>query len=378
MHRVYLSPPDVGTTERELLLAAFDANWIAPAGPDLAAFETELADFVGADQPATHVAALSSGTAALHLALVMLGVGPGDDVIVPSLTFVATASAVAYTGARPCFIDSDEMTWNLDPDLLAEALDEAAAAGRLPAAVISVDLYGQCANYERIESICATYDVALIEDAAEALGASRRGRMAGTFGRLAALSFNGNKIMTTSGGGALLSSDETLVDRARYLATQARQPALHYEHTEVGYNYRLSNLLAALGRGQLMHLPERIERRRSINARYRAGLGELPGVGFLPVDPAGVPNHWLTVITVDENRFGSGPASIIAALEAADIEARPAWKPMHLQPLYRDAPMSGGAVAERVFATGVCLPSGSALSPTDQERVIEIIMSVGP
>ena len=373
MSRVHLSPPDVGASERELLLAAFDANWIAPAGPDLAAFEAELGDFVGAG----HVAALSSGTAALHLALLLLGVGAGDDVVVLSLTFVATASAVSYTGARPRFIDSDTATWNLDPDLLAEELAESAARGRRPAAVVSVDLYGQCADYDRIEAICAEHEVPLIEDAAEALGASRGGRMAGTFGALAALSFNGNKIMTTSGGGALLGDDAALIERARYLATQAREPAAHYEHTELGFNYRLSNLLAALGRGQLRHLRERIGRRREINATYRQALGDLPGVGFLPVDPAGEPNYWLTVITIDEAVFGAGPLDIIGALERADIEARPAWKPMHRQPVFADAPMRGGAVADAVFATGLCLPSGSSLSDADLERVVEIIASVG-
>ena len=373
MSRVYLSPPDVGPTERELLLAAFDANWIAPVGPDLTAFEDELAAFVGA----RHVAALSSGTAALHLALVLLGVGPDDEVVLPSLTFAATASAVAYTGARPRFVDSEPRTWNLDPDLLAEELADAERAAAPPKAVIVVDLYGQCAEHEAIAAVCDHHGVPIIEDAAEALGASRNDRPAGTFGTMAALSFNGNKIMTTSGGGALLSADGALVERARYLATQARQPALHYEHTELGYNYRLSNLLAAVGRGQLRHLSERIGRRHEINARYRAGLAGLEGIGFLPESPDGVPNHWLTVITVDPAAFGAGPADLVAALEAADIEARPAWKPMHRQPLYRDAPMRGGAVADAAFATGLCLPSGSSLPDADLDRVVEIIRATG-
>jgi len=365
MHRIYLSPPDVGPVERELLLDAFDSNWIAPLGPHVSAFEAEVAAFVSVDD----AVALSSGTAGLHLALVMLGVGPGDDVIVPSFTFAASAFAVAYVGARPCFLDSEARSWNLDPDLLDEELAERAASGRLPAAVMSVDLYGQCADYDRIVATCARYDVPLVEDAAEALGATYRGRPAGTFAAVGVFSFNGNKIITTSGGGMLIAHDPALVAQARFLSTQARDPALHYEHSQIGYAYRLSNLLAALGRGQLRGLPHKIARRRAIHARYRAALDDIPEIGFMPIADFGEPNYWLTVVTLDRS-LGTRPAEACAHLETHDIEARPAWKPLHLQPVFADAPMRGGAVAETAFRDGLCLPSGSGMTDADIDRVV--------
>ena len=372
MARVYLSPPDVGPAERAMLLAAFDSNWIAPAGPDLEAFERELAEVVGVP----HAVALSSGTAALHLAMELLGVGPGDEVLVPTLTFVATANAVTYTGATPVFVDAEPSSWCLDPALVADELDRRAARGALPAAVVSVDLYGQCADYPTLCEVCDRFGVPLVEDAAEALGATCGERAAGGFGRAGVFSFNGNKIITTGGGGMLVSADGRLVEGARFLATQAREPAVHYEHATTGYNYRLSNLLAAIGRAQLRDLPVKVARRTAINRRYREALGDLPGIGFMPDAPWGVSTHWLTVVTFDPAESRCGPDEVRLALEAADIEARPAWKPMHLQPLYAGAPVLGGGVAARIFATGLCLPSGSSLTDDDQERVIEVVRRV--
>jgi len=369
MARIHLSPPDMSPRERELLLDAFDSNWVAPVGPELGAFEQQLADLVGVP----HAVALSSGTAGLHLALLVLGVGAGDQVVVPTLTFAATANAATYVGASLRFVDSDEPTWNLDPDLLAVELEEAAAAGRPVRAVITVDLYGQCADYDRIVPLCEQHGVLLVEDAAEALGATYRGTSAGGFGQAGVFSFNGNKIITTSGGGMLVSHDGDLVDRVRHLATQAREPAVHYEHRDIGFNYRMSNLLAAVGRGQLEQLPTKVARRRAINARYRAALADVDGVGFLPDAPYGEPTSWLTVVTLDPDVTGVTPEDVRVRLEEHDVEARPAWKPLHLQPAFAHVPMRGGAVAERIFATGLCLPSGSSLADDDQDRVIAIV-----
>ena len=370
MARLYLSPPDVGDDERALLLDAFDSNWIAPLGPHVDAFEQEFARAVGCSA----AAALSSGTAGLHLALLMLGVGPGDEVVVPTLTFVATANAVAYVGARPVFVDSERGTWNLDPDLLAEVLAKRAAVGARPAAVISVDLYGQCARYEPILELCEHYGVPLIEDAAEALGATYRGAPAGSFGTIGVFSFNGNKIITTSGGGMLVSRDAPWVERARHLASQAREPAPHYEHVEAGFNYRMSNLLAALGRAQLRALPEKVARRRAVNARYRDAFAGVEGVGFMPNHLEGEPTNWLTVITVGRS-FGASPSRIREQLENLDIEARPSWKPMHLQPLFAETEVFGGAVAEEIFRDGLCLPSGSAMTDADVDRVVAAVLA---
>ncbi|HEY4928972.1 MAG TPA: aminotransferase class I/II-fold pyridoxal phosphate-dependent enzyme [Acidimicrobiales bacterium] len=369
MTRVYLSPPEVGPEERRMLLEAFDSNWIAPLGPDVDAFEAEFAERVGV----ANAVALSSGTAALHLALVMIGVGPGDEVLVPSFTFVATANAVVYQGAKPVFVDCSPDTWNMDPDLVAEDLDRRAAAGRLPAAVVTVDLYGQSCDYDRLLAACDRHGVPLVEDAAEALGATYRGRAAGSFGRMGVFSFNGNKIITTSGGGMLVTGSADEAERARYLATQAREPGPHYEHVTLGYNYRLSNLLAALGRAQLAGLDSRISRRRRINGRYREALGDLPGVGFLPVATYGEPNYWLTCITVDPEVAGTDRETIRLALEGHDIESRPTWKPLHLQPVFADNEVLGGAACARIFAHGLCLPTGSALADDDLDRVVEVV-----
>lgn len=365
--RILLSPPDVGPRERDRLLAAFDSGWIAPVGPDLDAFEVELAAATGRG----HAVALSSGTAALHLALHVLGVGPGDDVLVPTLTFAATANAVTYVGARPVFLDVEVDDWTLDAELVADHLAARARDGeRLPAAIIPVDLYGHCADYRRLAEVAGRYDVPVVSDAAEALGAARSGRPAGSFGVMAACSFNGNKTITTSGGGALVTDDGDLAARVRKLATQAREPVLHYEHREIGFNYRLSNLLAALGRGQLEGLDAKVARRRELNAAYRAALADLPGVTFPTAAPDSDPSWWLTCLTVDPEVAGADRDELIAVLDAADIEARPVWKPMHLQPVFAGLPTVGGEVAAAAFAHGVCLPSGSALTAAEQDRVI--------
>jgi dTDP-4-amino-4,6-dideoxygalactose transaminase len=370
--RLFLSPPDVGDTERQLLLDAFDSNWIAPLGPHVDAFEREFATRLGVPD----AVALASGTAALHLALLLIGVGEGDDVLLPTLTFVAVANAVRYLGANPVFVDSESATWNIDPALVAEELDARARSGNMPAALVGVDLYGQCASWDPLAEVCARHGVSMIDDAAEALGATYRGRPAGTAGAAGAFSFNGNKVITTSGGGMLVSADADVVARARHLSTQAREPAPYYEHAEIGFNYRMSNLLAALGRGQLQHLDEKVARRRAINRRYRDRLAETPGIGFMPDAPDGEPTNWLTVVTVDEDECGASPTAIREHLESLDIEARPAWKPMHLQPVFAGCAVRGGRVAEEIFRTGLCLPSGSAMTDDDVDRVVDGVLAM--
>jgi len=367
--RIYLSPPHMGATERALLLDAFDSNWIAPLGPHVDSFEREFCEKIGV----ANAAALSSGTAGLHLALLLLGVGPGDEILVSSFTFSATANAVTYTGATPVFVDSDRKTWNMDPGLLAEELASCAKRGKLPKAAVVVDLYGQCADYEPILAACAKYDVPVVEDAAEALGATYRGKSAGSFGAMSVFSFNGNKIITTSGGGMLASPEAPLIEKARYLATQARDPAPHYQHSVVGYNYRMSNLLAAVGRGQLASLEERVARRREIFDYYAANLGGLPGVFFMPEIEGGRSTRWLTCMTVDPERFGATREDIRLALESEDIESRPVWKPMHLQLVFRDCRVRGGGVSAELFDNGLCLPSGSSLAGVDLERIVGIV-----
>jgi dTDP-4-amino-4,6-dideoxygalactose transaminase len=319
-------------------------------------------------------AALSSGTAALHLALILLEVGAGDEVWTATMTFAATANAIRYVGATPVFIDSERETWNMDPALLAQALEDAATEGQLPKAVIVVDLYGRCADYDAIAEACSRYEVPIIEDAAEALGASYRGKPAGSFGRIGVFSFNGNKIITTSGGGALVSNETALVARARYLASQARRPVAHYEHEELGYNYRLSNLLAALGRAQLARLDGFIERTRKIHAEYRRALEGIDGIDFLTDAEESYATHWLTCMLLDEERVGVSSGAVCEHLESQNIEARPVWKPMHLQPVFADRRVVGGTVAEELFARGVCLPSGTNLSPQDQQRVTDAVL----
>jgi dTDP-4-amino-4,6-dideoxygalactose transaminase len=366
MTRIYLSPPDVGPEERELLLDAFDSGWIAPLGPHVDAFERELAAAVGVP----YAVALSSGTAALHLGLQILGVGRGDEVITSTLTFAATANAICYQAASPVFLDVSRDTWNLDPDLLEEELASRNRRNRLPAAVVPVDLYGQCADYARISTICERFGVPVLEDAAEALGASCGSRRAGAFGDCAAFSFNGNKIITTSGGGMLVSHRRDIAERARHLSTQARQPAAHYEHEEVGFNYRMSNLLAAVGRGQLARLEQKVARRRGIKLAYRAALGGHAGVSFMPEAPYGHSNAWLTVVTIDAAAFGTDREAIRLHLESRNVESRPVWKPMHMQPVFRSCEVRGGNVAGQLFRDGLCLPSGSSLTDEQQRFVI--------
>jgi dTDP-4-amino-4,6-dideoxygalactose transaminase len=371
MTRMFLSPPDVGPEERRLLLDAFDSNWIAPLGPHVDAFEREFAAFV--DVP--YAVALSSGTAALHLALHVLGIGAGDDVLTSTMTFAATANAATYVGAVPAFVDIKRDTWTMDPDLIEEELAARAAVGRRQvAAVITVDLYGQCADYARIEEICRRYGVLLIEDAAEALGSTYGNKQAGGFGECAAFSFNGNKIITTSGGGMLVSHRRDIVDRARHLSAQARDPGPHYEHSQIGYNYRLSNLLAAVGRGQLGSVESKLDRRRANNESYRDLLSDQPGIRFLAEARYGRSNHWLTCITIDGAVFGASREAVRLALEAEDIESRPVWKPMHLQPVFRSCEMRGAGVANEIFANGLCLPSGSTLTQHDRQRVVSTML----
>lgn len=367
--RIYLSPPHMSGNEQFFVNQAFETNWIAPIGPNVTAFEDEFCQTTGAK----YSLALSSGTAALHLALDHLGVCSSDEVMVSTLTFCASVNPIIYLGAEPVFIDSDYKSWNLDPNLLESTLAQRAATSRLPKALVLVHLYGQCADIETIQSICSRYGVMLIEDAAEALGATYQGRMAGTFGRAGIYSFNGNKILSTSGGGMLVSDDKELIDHARKLSTQARDAAPHYQHSEIGYNYRMSNVLAGIGRGQLQVLDARVAARRANTERYQAALGDLPGITFMPEAEWGRANRWLTVITIEPEKFGIDREYVRLALEAENIESRPVWKPMHLQPVYTEYESVGGSVAEELFRTGLCLPSGSNLTEEELDRVVDVI-----
>jgi dTDP-4-amino-4,6-dideoxygalactose transaminase len=370
MARIYLSPPELSGNELQRLTEALASGWIAPLGPEVDAFEAEMCSRL--DMP--NALATISGTAALHLALLALEVGRGDCVWVSTLTFAATANAVAYVGATPVFVDSDHASWNIDPGLVIEELDRAARNNALPKALIAVDIYGQCADLEPIANACRRHGVWLIEDAAEALGATYRGRPAGSFGDLSILSFNGNKIITTSGGGMLLGRRKDWIDRARHLATQAREPVAHYEHRSIGYNYRLSNLLAAVGRAQLADLDRRVEARRAINARYRRALESRAGWSFMPEATFGRSTCWLTCATIDPARATIDRDAVLSQLARREIEARPVWKPLHLQPAFAGAPTLRGQVGETLFRHGVCLPSGSSLRIVDQESVIAAIM----
>jgi len=363
--RIYLSSPHMGPDELGLVQEAFATNWIAPLGPHVDAFERELAARAGV----RHAAALSSGTAALHLAMRWLGVQRGDEVLCSTLTFSATVNPVLYEGGTPVFVDSDAATWNMDPARLAEALEDTVRRGRKPKAVVLVHLYGQSADLDPIVALCRQHDVPLIEDAAEALGATYKGRAPGSFGLCGVYSFNGNKIITTSGGGALVSDDQALIDKARFWATQARDPAPHYQHSELGFNYRLSNVLAGIGRGQLRVLEDRVNARRANCAFYQDAFRDLPGVEFMPEAPFGRATRWLTCLTIDPQVAGTDRERVRLALAEQNIEARPVWKPMHLQPIFAGTRCYGGGVAERLFDHGLCLPSGSNLSRADLERV---------
>ncbi len=368
MPRVHLSVPHMGEREERYVRDAFASNWLSSVGPHLDAFEREFSDAIG--RPCV---ALSSGTAALHLGLRLLDTGPDDEVLVSDLTFVASVNPIRYLGATPVLVDSDPATWTMSPALLAEALADRARRGRLPRAVVVVHLYGQTADMSPILDACRQYDVPVLEDAAEALGASCRGRPAGSLGAVAAFSFNGNKIITTTGGGMLAAARPEWVEKARHWSTQAREPGIAYHHVEIGHNYRLSNVLAAIGRGQLEVLGERVRQRRAVEARYREALADLPGLTPMPEAPYGVHTHWLSCFLVDAGALGASRDELIAALAAADVEARPVWKPMHLQPLYAGCERYGGAVAQDLFERGLCLPSSSSLSPSDQDRVVDAI-----
>lgn len=370
--RMYLSSPHMGDHEAAYVAEAFATNWVAPLGPHVDAFEREFCQLVGSP----HAAAVSSGTAALHLALQLVGVGAGDDVLVSTFTFSASVNPIRYLDANPVFLDSERRSWNMDPALLEQALAARARANRLPKAVVVVHLYGQSADLDPIVAACQRYGVALIEDAAEAVGTTYNGKSPGTLGRVGVYSFNGNKIITTSGGGMLVSPDKALVAHAVKLATQARDPAPHYEHSEIGYNYRLSNVLAGIGRGQLRVLEDRVNARQRNFDFYVKHLGDLPGVGFMPDAGWGRHTRWLTAITVDPARFGADREAVRLALEALNIEARPVWKPMHRQPVFARFERVGGAVADDLFEHGLCLPSGSNLPVQDLERVVGVVRSV--
>jgi len=366
---ILLSQAHVTDLEVSMVTAAIQSGWVAPLGPDVDAFEAEIESFVGVG----NALALSSGTAALHLGLLGLGVRPGDDVIVATLTFGATAFAVTYAGARPVFLDVEEEAWGLDPELLETVLAERARKGTQVAAIIPVDLYGRPADYEAILPVAQRYGVPVLVDAAESLGSRHGGRATGTMGAAGVFSFNGNKIMTTSGGGMLVSDDEALIAKARFRSTQSRESVPWYEHNEIGYNYRMSNLLAALGRAQLARLPEMMARRQAIRARYEASLGSLPGVSVTGDPRWGTGNSWLTTVTFDSSLPTGTPDHVRQVLNAQRIESRPIWKPMHLQPVFRDNEAHLTGVADRVFAQGLCLPSGVGLSDADIDRVIESV-----
>jgi len=355
----------MGGAEQSYVNDAFATNWLSTVGPNLTAFETEFGAMIG--QPAV---ALSSGTAAMHLALRLLGVGPGDEVFCPSLTFVATANPARYLGAELVFLDSDRATWNLDPGLLRQALDERARQGRLPRAVIVVHIFGQCADMDPIMDACNHYHIPVLEDAAESLGAAYKGRPSGACGEVGVFSFNGNKIITTTGGGMLVASRPELVERARFLSTQARDPGVAYEHSQLGYNYRMSNVLAGIGRGQLEVLALRVQQRRAIAFRYRDAFAGIGGITLMPQARYGLHTNWLSCFLIEEKQFGCSRDELIRLLDAANIESRPVWKPLHLQPLYAGCGRYGGEVAEDLFRRGICLPSSSSLSAEDQRYVI--------
>lgn len=367
--RIYLSPPDVTQLEEDAVIRAIRSGWIAPLGPDVEAFEQEIANRTDR----AHAVALSSGTAALHLALLAQNIGPGDVVVTSSMTFAATANAIKYTGAEPYFVDSEPMSGNIDPDLLDHVIDELTAAGESPAAILPVDLLGKSADYTRIMATAERTGIPVIADAAESLGASHRDRPAGSFGVAAALSFNGNKIMTTSGGGMLLTDDEALASHIRYLATQARQPVVHYEHTDIGYNYRLSNLLAALGRAQLSRLNDMIARRRELRSHYCALFEPVEGTRLLSEHDAADDNFWLSSIVVDPDVAGWHANDLREWLAEVDIESRPLWKPMHLQPVFAGARAAVTGVSQRLFEQGLTLPSGSAMTDDQFNRVSQRI-----
>ena len=369
--RIYLSVPHMGPNEEGYVHEAFASNWLSTVGANLDAFEAAFSARIG--QPCV---ALSSGTAGMHLGLRLLGVGPGDEVMVSDLTFVASVNPIRYLGAEPVFIDSDRESWNIDPALLAQALDDRARRGKLPKAVVVVHLYGQPADMDPILATCRRHGVPILEDAAEAMGTLYKGRPAGSLGDVNVFSFNGNKIITTTSGGMLSSPNSDWVEKARFWSQQARDPRVEYHHTEMGYNYRMSNVLAGIGRGQLEVLEERVRQRRAVFDRYREAFSDLPGLEPMPEAPHGRHTRWLSCFLVDEARFGASRDDILSALAAENVEGRPVWKPMHLQPLYERCDRYGGEVGADLYRRGLCLPSSSSLRRDEQAVIIEIVRKV--
>lgn len=364
--KIWLSSPHMGGNEQKFVQEAFDTNWVAPLGPNVNGFEQDIANYLHED---VHVAALGSGTSALHLGLILLGVQPGDEVICQSFTFSASANPIMYQGATPVFVDSEDETWNMSPRFLEQAIMDRVAKGRKPKAIIPVHLYGMPAKMDEIMAIANLYDIPVLEDAAEALGSSINGKMCGTFGKISALSFNGNKIITTSGGGALVSHDADIVAKARFLSTQARDEAPHYQHSQVGYNYRMSNICAGIGRGQMQVLDTRIEQRGRIFNWHMQEMAGVPGISFVQEPEGYFSNRWLTTILVDPEQSGMTRETLRLALEAKNIESRPLWKPMHMQPVFAGTPFYGDGTAERLFQHGLCLPSGSNLTDAELVRI---------
>lgn len=371
--KIWLSPPHMSGYEKEFVEDAFNTNWIAPLGPNVDGFENDLKNYLNAKD----VAVLTSGTSAIHLALILLNVGRDDEVLCQSFTFSASANPIVYQGANPIFIDSEEQTWNMDPNLLEDAIKNRLKAGKKPKAIIYVHLYGMPAMVDEISEISGKYEIPVIEDAAEALGSKYKGKAVGTFGEMGILSFNGNKIITTSGGGALVSNNEFYTQRARFLSTQARDNAPHYEHSTIGYNYRMSNVIAGIGRGQMKVLDERVKLRRRNYEIYKSNLSDYEGIRFYDEPEFAFSNRWLTTITIDDKLTkGISREKIRKALEADNIESRPLWKPMHLQPVYKDALSFTNGVSEKLFKDGLCLPSGSALTISDFDRIFNIFRKI--
>ncbi|MCX2827553.1 pyridoxal phosphate-dependent aminotransferase [Bacillus pseudomycoides] len=374
--RIFLSPPHMSGNEQKYVNQAFEQNWIAPLGPNVDAFEHQIAEYIGVKS----AAAVSAGTAAIHLALQLLGVNRDDTVFCSSLTFAASANPIAYQGAEPIFIDSEPDTWNMSPVALEKAFEDAKASGKFPKAVIVVHLFGQSAKMDEIMDVCDKYGVLVVEDSAESLGTTYKGKQTGSFGKFGIFSFNGNKIITTSGGGMLVSNDEVAIQKARFLSTQARDPAVHYEHSHIGYNYRMSNIVAGVGRAQLEVLNNRVQARRDIFTRYKTALGELPGITFMPEFEDAVPNRWLSTLLIDEKVTGVTYLDVIEALAAQNIEARPVWKPLHRQPVFAGSKYythgDTDSISDKLFSQGLCLPSGSSMTVEDQERVIATVKEV--
>lgn len=374
--RIFLSPPHMSGLEEAYIKEAFASNWVAPLGPNVTAFEKEVAAYAGVKG----ALAVSSGTAAIHLALRLLGIGQGDIVFCSSLTFIGSVNPILYLGAIPVFIDSEPDSWNMSPVALEKAFKWAQQTVKMPKAVVIVDLYGQSADYDSLLDICNTYGVPVVEDAAEAMGSTYKGKACGTLGKFGVYSFNGNKIITTSGGGMLLSDDVEALEKALFWATQARDPAPWYQHSEMGYNYRMSNIVAGIGRGQLTVLDDRVKARREVFEHYKKALGDIPGVGFMPEANYGQANRWLTVMTLESTQTSTTPMQIIEALEAENIESRPVWKPMHLQPLFAGCKYfthgDKESIADRLFESGLCLPSGSSMTEEEQQRVIRVVRGV--